>query len=572
MQSTPDAYDPAAIEQATRQFWRSRGLPPADGSVGPATGARIHQIIGTIASDQNPVALVQGGVLADVDARYFALTGRRTIGRLLVRPTREDAPDPRAPALLEAAGAWAGGTGTAPRDAGHDADRVQHMVERLAESGILVRRESPLRSCPRCRVPRTLAGILYHEEEGPAYLVRFPLSGATPPVSLVVWTDAAWKLLGAPAVLAQADAPYVIMRYRRRGSEERVLIAKSSVPRLQAWLPGGEWEVVEEMPGASLDGRSYDHPLGTESPMLGRPPAPSGQVHLSSEVTDSGTGFVALVPAHGAADAAASRTLDLPGWPVLDHDLALTSSFRHKYQGLPVESGEAFVIRDLREGGYLFAELTVRRGVPRCAVCHTALIWETGSAWCLVPAALPAARLDLFARLIPGERAPPSTEVVPWPVSGRELVDDPLVPELRECEACHRLSARASGPKCDCGGTTQAHRRRLLPVFREALLAWADESPFPSGEAARLYLPASRRVPTLIHHLVAMEAADAHPGELRVHPLTTLPQEQSLDDWLASSPRDAARAALVSLTETPRGGAAALVERRAQHAYRLRRF
>ncbi|MCI4337386.1 MAG: class I tRNA ligase family protein, partial [Thermoplasmata archaeon] len=571
MQSGPDQYESEAIEQATRRFWNERGLPPSSGSIGPLSGPRIHQIVGTVSSDKDWLALLQSGVAADADARFFAQSGRRTVGRILLGGAPLVGPAPPPGELLTRVGVWIGAGKIDTPDPIADSVRLQPLLDRLAVAGILIRRETPLRSCPRCRVPRTPAGIVYHEEEGPAYLVRFPLTGATPPASLIVWTDVVWKLLGAPAILAQPDALYITLIYRRRGTEERIIVSKSSLERLKTWLPGSEFEVVEEFAGTSLAGRAYDHPLGTESPMLGRPPAPSGQVHVSAEVTESGTGLVALVPAHGAADAAASRALDLPGWPVLDGDLSLTSSFRHKYQGLPVDAGEAFVLRDLRENGYLFAQLTVRRGVPHCAICGSPLVWETGSAWCLDPSQLPTDRLDLHHRLLPTEPAPPSTEVVPWPVSEREPVEALDAPQLRECTECRRLAPATGAPKCTCGGATRPRRRHLLPVFRDALLAWERASPFPPGEAVRLYLPSRRRAPTILHHLVAMEATQARPGDLRAIFLPTLPPPDDPDGPEKGAPIDAFRATLIGMAAAPRGGQAALRDRRAQEVLRLRR-
>lgn len=572
MASLTERFDPRAIEPDVRKFWGARSLPPVSGPLGPPNGPRIHQMFGTISPDEPSVALLQRAVLADVEARYLAQSGRRSSGRILLRTLSTAAPRLAPVELLQTAGVWIGGGRVEPIPVPADAPRLQAMLERLASLNLLVSREMPMRSCPRCRTPRTPEGILYQEEQGPAYLVRFPLSGTSPRTSLIVWTDALWKLLGTTATLVHPDIPYVTARYRRRGSEERIVVTRSSLDRLKAWLPGSDFEVEGEQRGADLEGRRYDHPLATESPVLAEPVEPAGSVHGSTEVTDSGTGIVALVPAHGASDAAVARTLGITGLPVLDPDLTLTKSLMHKYQGLPVDTAEAFVLRDLNESGYLFAQLTVHRGVPYCAVCGTALIWEAGRAWCLEPGRLPPERLDLFSRLLPNEPLPPSTETVPWPVSERGEALEESAPTLLECISCGRLAPVTASRACACGGARQRARRRLLAIFRESLTPWARESPLPAGEGVRLYVPDRRRVPALIHNLVAMEASDAHPGDVRLSIFPTLPSPEDVATVGATEPYDALRAALVGLGATPRGGMATLPDRRKHESRRLRKL
>ncbi|HYK92952.1 MAG TPA: DUF835 domain-containing protein [Thermoplasmata archaeon] len=566
-------FDARSIEESTRRYWSSRSLPAPSGGLGPPSGGRTHQLFGTVTSEETFLALVHRAVLADADARYLAQAGRRTSGRILVRAHGPSGEVESAAEVLRRLGVWLGGGQPEKLAPDPHVDRIQAMVDRLAAANLLVSREAPIRSCPVCRTPRTPAGIVYEEARAPAYLVRFPLRETTPRVSLLVWVDSLWKLLGTTALVVNPTLSYVTARFRRHGEEELILLSRSAMARLAEWIPGAELEVLSESPGASLEGRRYDHPLSHEAPGLGAIEGAAGAIHASAEVTDSGTGIVTLVPSHGAGDAAVGIALGVAGWPVLDSDLTLSTGFSHKYQGLAIDAGEAFIQRDVSDSGYLFAQLTVRRGVPHCAVCGEGLVWETGRTWCLEPGRLSADRLDLLGRLLPQESLPPAEETVPWPVTERDTTEDDSAPLLLDCPSCGRLSPASARAACPCGGTRQPVRRHLLPVFLETLVAWARETPFPAGEALRLYVADRRRIPAVIHHLVAMEGADAHPGEVRLAIFPTLPTGNPRGFEIgADEPVDAVRATLVGLRGAPRAGLVSLADRRVAEDRRLRKL
>ncbi len=503
-----------------------------------------------------------------MEARQLAQSGQRAGGPILLRP---DTLGVAAADRLERLGVWVGGERTGSPKPPVEASRLQTMLDRLASSNLLVSRETPLRSCARCRSPRTPAGILYQEEPGSAFLVRFPLRGTTPRTSLLVWVDSLWKLLGATALVANPELTYLTCRYRRRESDELLLLSRSGLGRLERWLPGSTVEVLSEAPGKTFEARAYDHPLSHEVPGLGSIEPPAGLLHVTPQVTDTGTGIVTLVPSHGAGDAEVARSLGIAGWPVLDPDLTLSRQFAHKYQGLAVEAADSFIRRDLADGGYLFAELSVHRGVPHCSVCGEPLVWESGRAWCLEPGRLPPERLELFSKLLPDEPLPAVSETVPWPASLPGESSEPADPLLLECTACGRLAPAKDQSDCACGGARVPVRRSLLPVLRDTFELWAREEPIPPEDAVRLYVADRRRVPAVVHHLVALEATGAHPREVRLTVFPTLYARAGALDAGAEEPLDALRATMVGFEATPRAGAVAFQDRRALESLRLRR-
>ncbi len=568
MHPLPARYDPQQVEAESRAFWGARSLPPAGGVIGPPTGPRVHELFNALSAARGLSAFLAQTVRADIEARYQAQTGRRAGAVLLARLNPSDPLFTDAVSELQRLAIWPGAGTLRTVASAADSGRIQAAVSRLAERGLLVRRDTPLRSCPRCGVARPPPAIVYSDEEGPAFLVRFPLLGEPEPTSLIVWTDAVWKLLGTTALLLHPERPYVRARFSRRGQSEVILVERSALPRLVRWLEGAEIEVLEELPGRSYAGRPYGHPLSTEFPTLQDLPPPAGRVAVAAEVGDRGTGVVALIPAHGATDAIVAARIGIDGWPVLDARGGLTRTLRHKYAGLSSEAAESFILRDLSDGGHLFAQVTVPRGLPRCAVCGAVLLWQAGAVWAAVPANLPATQLEGARRAWPGLSVPPVDDPVPWPSSELGTTSEPSAPQLRECGRCGRLTPPSGPATCTCGAPTEVVRRRLLPSFQEALV-FADQSgPYGPGDPLHFFLTERSAGPTLLQLLVALEGGGVPSVPFRLTALPTVPPES----FLIGASADADRAAFLATTGPPRAGADTISARRVQAARRLRQF
>jgi hypothetical protein len=563
--------DPKVIEPEARAIWKARRLPPEAGPVGPGQGPVVHQFEGSFAPQEPGMLTAQRAVAADVDARALILSGRRALGILRKEEGGPSAPDPKVETLIAALGVWVGGFDGRGWDSAPRRAEVQTLVGRLAHLGALAVRDVSLRICPACAVTRDPERIVYQEESGDTLLVRFPFTAGERTVSALVWTDAAWRLLGTSALMVHPDLPYVVARYTRRGTEEFVFTSKSSIDRIRGWLPGAELEVLEEHPGKYWEGQVYVHPLRHEFPMGGGMEPPGGTILPVSDVGDSGTGVVPLVPGHGGTDALIAERLGVPGWPLITPKGRFDILLVHKYAGLELESGSEFVSRDLAESGAIFAHLRVRRGVPHCSRCGTALIWAPGRAWCLEPSRLPDEKVAVYRTLLPRDRPIEKLEAVPWPISEPMKSDDPHAISLLECTSCDRLeSLGREAERCACGGRRRAVRRRLLPAFDGAASAWVQVDPFPAADTARLYVNERRRAPAVVHHVAAMSGVGGTVGEVRLSVLPTVP-ESDLPALVERYGADTVRLALVR-AQASEGDTATLPERCEQERRRLDQF
>ena len=537
-------YDPAILEEEARGFWKSRQLPAAGGLLGPREAPLVLQFEGTFTPGDPETLVAQRAVAADVEARYLGLAGRRSLGTFRFEPAKSGTTVPAAAPILARLGIWTGGDGTLAWDVAARHARVETLVGRLAHQGLLVARDLPLRTCPTCGEPRSPERIVYQEEDGEAHLVRFdvPLDGRI--VHALVWVDAPWRLLGTSALLVQPDAAYVIALYRHGSTEELVLTSRSSLERFRDWMPRAHFDVLEEHDGRYFEGKPYEYPLRHEFPTGGTLDPPSGTILAVAEVSDTGTGIVPLVPGHGSTDAEIAEQRGVTGWPLVTPRGQLDLTLMHKYAGLDVPTGSEFILRDLAEGDAIFAQLKVRRGVPHCAVCGSTLLWIPGRAWCLEPSHLPPERLVDYARLLPGALPLDRIEVAPWPLSTATSRDDPEAVALLECSNCDRLESLDGPVACPCGGHRYPTRRRLITSAAGALAAWARPDPFPATAAVRLYVNERRRVPAIVHHLMASAAIEGGAGEIGATVLPSLP-EVALGELADGNGADAVRAAYV---------------------------
>jgi len=548
-------FDPAVLEEEVRGLWKAHGLPSKGGTLGPAGGPLTLQFEGTFTPSEPESLVAHRAIAADVDARYLALVGRRAFGTLRYESPGAPPGVPRMQETLARLGIWTGGDGTVPWDATPRHERVEAMVGRLAHRGVLVSRDLPMRSCPVCGEPRSPEQIIYQEEDGATYLVRFNFSLDDRVVSALVWVDAPWRLLGTSALLVRPDLAYVVARCRQGAGEELVLTSRSSLERFRTWSPRVSFEIVEEHPGRYFEGRAYDYPLRHEFPTGGTLPAPNGTILATPDVTDTGTGIVPLVPGHGSTDAEIAGARGVAGWPLVTPRGQLDLTLMHKYSGLDLVTGSEFILRDLDENGAIFASLKVRRGVPHCATCGSTLLWIPGRAWCLEPSRFPARQAADYARLLPD--APPldRIEVAPWPVSATGRHDVPEAIALLECSRCERLDALSGPVECPCGARRFPVRRRLTGSAAGALSAWARFESFPVAAPIRLYLGDRRRVPAVVHQLMALAAVEGEPGEVGLSILPTV-SDVVLGDLVAAWGADAVRATFVRGTTPERASGA----------------
>ncbi|MDD2694403.1 MAG: class I tRNA ligase family protein [Anaerolineales bacterium] len=245
------------------------------------------------------------------------------------------------------------------------------------EKGWLAPSVQVLPYCPRCATPVDARQLAYRRAgiENLAAYVHLPLADEAG-TSLLVWSDAAWKLPGAVAVAAHPDEEYLVVeRILAEGGVQRILLAAS---RLEAAFPKEALRVVERFKGRKLRARRY-LPLYTFLPL----DKPAHYVVLSDAVrVDCGSGLAPLAPAFSQAHLRAAQEFDLPVLPVLTEQGAFIPEVR-PWSGKPAREAAPLILGDLQARGLLERREALPGSLPLCPECKTPVVHLPRSAWFL---------------------------------------------------------------------------------------------------------------------------------------------------------------------------------------------
>jgi isoleucyl-tRNA synthetase len=250
--------------------------------------------------------------------------------------------------------------------------------------------------CPRDGTPLSSHEVAqgYKDVEDASIYVRFPLldeDGTESGESLLIWTTTPWTLPGNEAVAVSPKVDYV----RARLDGEVLIVAKALVERVL----GEDAEVLGEIPGAELVGRSYEGPLFDLSD---RERGPRPVVAGDFVTTEDGTGLVHIAPAFGEDDyrvAADNGIFDPTRQETLFNPVAPDGRFDARVRGFEgkfVKSPEVTreLIDDLDRRGLLFREQVYEHSYPHCWRCGTPLLYYATSSWYIGTAAVKQELLD----------------------------------------------------------------------------------------------------------------------------------------------------------------------------------
>ncbi len=251
-------------------------------------------------------------------------------------------------------------------------ESVWWSLKTLFERGLLEKGHYSLPYCPRCETSLSSHEVAqgYREATDPSVTVRFPLvDRAGRKRSLLVWTTTPWTLPANLLVVARSDLEYVVVR---RPDGEELVLAAEALPR---YFPEGG-EIVERIPGSSLEGIAYTPPFATPGPGTGR-----YRIVLDDSVTtEEGTGFVHCAPSFGPDDQRIGKREKVGVYDPLDSRGVFDDS-------LPIVRGRLFkaadpiLLKDLSERGLLFRAETVRHTYPFCWRCDHALLYRAVDSW-----------------------------------------------------------------------------------------------------------------------------------------------------------------------------------------------
>ena len=234
--------------------------------------------------------------------------------------------------------------------------------------------------CPRCGTPLSSHEVAqgYKTVKEKSAVVRFKCIGED--AYFLAWTTTPWTLPSNIALCVNPEDTYCKVKaadgytyYMAKELLEKVLspLAKDDAPA---------YEIIEQMKGADLEGRSYEPLFACTGKEALRQKKKAHFVTCDSYVTMSdGTGIVHIAPAFGEDDSRVGRKYDLPFVQFVDGKGEMTSET--EYAGVFVKKADPMILADLDKEGKLFSAPKFEHDYPHCWRCNTPLIYYARDTW-----------------------------------------------------------------------------------------------------------------------------------------------------------------------------------------------
>jgi len=259
------------------------------------------------------------------------------------------------------------------------------LIKRAHEKGLLYQGTSIVHWCPRCET--TLADYEVSEYKvlsDPSIYVKFRVKGKDSEY-LVVWTTTPWTIPANAFIMAHPDIEYARVRH----GSETLIIAKHRVEAVMQESGIKDYEIIETMPGRSLEGIEYVHPL-EDLVDAQRELSKYHRVVLAPEAVAAyeGTGLVHSAPGHGDVDFEIGKRIGAPAISLVGDDGRMTKE-AGKYEGLYFRSeANDAILGDLEARGALLGKSEVTHRYPICWRCKTPLLLRATRQWMIKVIAL----------------------------------------------------------------------------------------------------------------------------------------------------------------------------------------
>ena len=198
-------------------------------------------------------------------------------------------------------------------------ESVWFVFKSLHEKGLVFEGFKTMHLCPRCgtTLSNFEVNLGYKDIKDIAVTVKLPLlddDGNPTDTSLLVWTTTPWTLPGNLAAAVNREFGYVQVSVKTADKTENLILAKGRL----AQLGDATYEIVNEMKGEALIGKSYEPPFAylKAQPFDGKENAWKIWHADYVELGEEGTGAVHIAPAYGEDDMVLAKA---NGVPIVHH-------------------------------------------------------------------------------------------------------------------------------------------------------------------------------------------------------------------------------------------------------------
>ncbi len=274
-------------------------------------------------------------------------------------------------------------------------ESVWWVFKTLHEKGLVYEGFKSMHLCPRCGT--TLSNFEvnqgYKDIKDIAVTVKLPLldeADKATDTSLLVWTTTPWTLPGNMAAAVHEDFDYVKVKVEMEGKEENLILAKGRLAQLGD-LP---YEVVEEIKGSELVGRSYQPPFNYFEHQEIKGKDKAWKIYHADyvELGEEGTGAVHLAPAYGEEDLQLAQKHGVPVVHHVDysgHFMDFVTDFAGQLvkpkdddtAGVDHKDVDIEILKSLQAAGKIFKKENITHSYPHCWRDDTPLLNYATTSW-----------------------------------------------------------------------------------------------------------------------------------------------------------------------------------------------
>jgi isoleucyl-tRNA synthetase len=190
----------------------------------------------------------------------------------------------------------------------------------------------------------------YRETKDPSVYVLFKIKNKDE--YFLVWTTTPWTLVSNVALAIGADVDYVKINHK----DKKIILAKERLSVLE-----GEYEILEEMKGKTLEGTEYEQLMHYVTP---DPSKKAFYVVPGDFVsTEDGSGIVHIAPAFGQDDYELAKKYNIPMLQPVTRGGLFTDEVTD-FKGQFVKDADPAIIKMLREEGKLYKKETIVHSYP----------------------------------------------------------------------------------------------------------------------------------------------------------------------------------------------------------------
>ena len=274
-------------------------------------------------------------------------------------------------------------------------ESVWWVFKKLHEKGLVYEGYKAMHLCPRCGT--TLSNFEvnqgYADVKDIAVTVKMPLldeSGVATDTSILIWTTTPWTLPGNMAVAVNKDFEYVKVRVNFDGKSEFVVLAKGRLTQ----LGDSTYEVVEEIKGSDLIGKSYQPPFDYLQKQNIEGVETAWKIYHADyvELGEEGTGAVHIAPAYGEEDMNLAKENNIPIVHHVDYEgrfMSFVTGFAGQLvkpkdddaTGVSHLDADIKVLKYLQEQGKIFKKENITHSYPHCWRDGTPLLNYGTTSW-----------------------------------------------------------------------------------------------------------------------------------------------------------------------------------------------